>query len=134
MKARLNDNFIQKYDLNLGTYYFYNNYIIAEIKEGAVITLGKLYDLIPIVQKHYGNGQPFTYISDRIYSHSIIPTDYLDCPLINMSNFKGYGVVTYNQASEMSIEVEKHFSQRPFHNFKNLKDAINWTKNEAIKQ
>ncbi|AXT53328.1 hypothetical protein D1818_21785 [Aquimarina sp. BL5] len=133
MKIISNDTLIKKYDLNLGTYYFYDQYIIAEIKEGEVITLGKLHDLIPIVQKHYGNDQPFTYISDRINSHSIIPTDYLDCPLIYMDNFKGYGVVTYNSISTMSTEIEKHFAKRPFYNFQDLKDAIEWTKKEAIK-
>ncbi|WP_299261296.1 hypothetical protein [uncultured Aquimarina sp.] len=134
MKAKLSDNFIQKYDLNLGTYYFYNQYIIAEINEGEIITLNKLNDLIPLVLKHYSNGQPFTYISDRINSHSIIPTDYLDCPLIYMDNFRGYGVVTYNKVSEMSIEVEKHFAKKPFYHFRDLKDAIEWTKKEATKQ
>ncbi|WP_378176960.1 hypothetical protein [Aquimarina sp. SS2-1] len=133
MSVRLNDTLIQKYDLNLGTYYIYDQYMIAEIKEGEVITLGKLDDLIPVILKHYGDGRPFTYISDRVNSHSIVPTDYLNCPLKYMDNFKGYGVVTYNSISTISTEIEKHFAQRPFYNFKNLQDAIEWTKNEAIK-
>lgn len=134
MKAIVDDKLIKKYDLDMGTYYFYDQYIIAEIKEGEVITLGKCQDLIPIVQKHYSDGKPFTYISDRINSHSIIPTDYLNCPFIYMDNFKGYGVVTYNSISKISTEIEKHFAQRPFRNFKKLKDAIEWTKKEVIKQ
>ncbi len=131
MKAIVEDKLIEKYDLDFGTYYFYDQYIIAEINEGEVITLRKCQDLIPIVQKHYGNVKSFTYISDRIYSHSIIPTDYLNCPFIYMDNFKGYGVVTYNLISTISTEIEKHFAQRSFRNFDNLKGAIDWAKNEA---
>ncbi|WP_405205684.1 hypothetical protein [Aquimarina sp. LLG6339-5] len=128
MTINTNNTLIERYDLKLGTYYIYDNYIIAEIKEGVTITLGKLQDLIPIVQKHFGNGQPFTYISNRINSHSIIPTDYLDCPFLYMDNFKGYGVITYNLLTEKSTEIEKHFAQKPFYNFSNLEDAIMWSK------
>ncbi|SEL82364.1 hypothetical protein SAMN04487910_3366 [Aquimarina amphilecti] len=130
MTTNTQDTLIRQYDLNLGTYYIYNKYIIAEIKEGVTITLGKLQDLIPIVQKHFGNGQPFTYLSNRINSHSIIPTDYLDCPFLNMENFKGYGVITYNLLTEKSTEIEKHFAQKPFYNFTNLQDAIEWSKEQ----
>ncbi|MDH7444412.1 hypothetical protein [Aquimarina sp. 2201CG14-23] len=133
MKSKSDDLLVQKYDLALGAYYFYDRYFIAEIKEGEVITLEKLQDLIPIVQKHFGNGEPFSFISDRIHSHSIFPTDYMYCPLIQMDNFKGYGVVTHNKTSEMSIKIEKHFAQRPFYHFKNIQDAIDWAKNGLLK-
>ena len=132
MKTLSNDTLIQKYNLTLGTYYFYQKYIIAEIKEGEVINLKKLDDLIPVILKHFGEDQPFIYISDRIHSHSIIPIDYLKCPFNEMPNFKGYGVVTYNLVSEKSVEVEKHFAKKPFYNFKNLKDAVKWAKKETI--
>ncbi|KAA1246685.1 hypothetical protein [Aquimarina sp. RZ0] len=128
MRTKVTNHFIQKYDLNLGTYYFYENYFVAEINEGEVINLEKLSDLIPIVLEHYGDGRPFTYISDRINSHAITPIDYLNCPLISMENFRGYAVVTYNKAYEMSIHIEKHFAQRPFFYFNNLQDATDWSK------
>jgi len=124
-----NDKLIEKHDLNLGVYYFFENYFIAEIKEGEIITLQKLDDLIPLILKHYGNGKPFSYISNRVNSHSISPVDYLDCPLNSMKNFSGYGVVTYNKISEKSVHVEKHFARKPFYQFNTLEDAINWSKN-----
>ncbi len=126
MKAKTSPSLVKKYDINLGTYYFYKNCFIAEIREGTVIAADMLDELMPLIFKHYGNGQPFTYISNRVHSHSIIPTDYEKCPFTYLDNFKGYGVVTYNRASEMSIEVEKHFAKQPFHHFKSLEDALNW--------
>ncbi|WP_109298831.1 hypothetical protein [Aquimarina sp. AU474] len=126
-----NDKLIKKYDLTLGTYYFFEGYFIAEIREGEVITLEKLNDLIPLVLKHYGDGKPFSYISNRVNSHSISPVDYLSCPLNGMENFNGYGVVTYSNLCEKSIQVEKHFAKKPFHQFNDLEDAINWTKKSA---
>ncbi len=126
-----NDKLIEKYNLNLGTYYFFESYFIAEINEGEVITLEKLNDLIPLVQKHYGDGKPFSYISNRINSHSISPVDYLSCPLNGMENFNGYGVVSYSRLCEKSIQVEKHFAKKPFYQFENLDQAINWSKKSA---
>ncbi|MBW1295533.1 hypothetical protein [Aquimarina litoralis] len=134
MEIQSKDVLIERLDHPLGTYFFYEEYIIAEIKEGVTITLGKLQDLIPIIRKHYGDGKPFTYISNRINSHSIIPTDYLECPFTYMENFKGYAVVIYNEVNEISTEIEKYFAKKPFYNFSNLKDAINWSKKENLKK
>ncbi|MGY3792918.1 hypothetical protein [Aquimarina sp. 433] len=132
MRTQSKDLLIEKFNHTLGTYYFYEEYIIAEINEGVTITLSKLQDLMPIIQKHYGDGKPFTYISNRIHSHSIIPTDYLDCPFTYMENFRGYGVVIYNEVNEISTEIEKHFAKKPFYNFRNLEDAILWSKKEVL--
>ncbi len=126
-----NDKLIEVRNLKLGTYYFYEQYFIAEVNEGEVITLKKLDDLIPLILKHYGDGKSFSYISNRINSHSIAPIDYLYCPLNTMENFNGYGVVTYTEACEKSIVVEQHFAKKPFYQFSDLKDAINWTKKSA---
>lgn len=123
---------MESYNLKLGTYYFYDQYFVSEINEGEVITLEKLDDLIPLVIKHYGDGKPFTYISNRINSHSITPLDYLNCPLNAMENFKGYGVVAYNKNCKISLEIEKHFAKRPFHQFDDLKSAINWTGKQLL--
>lgn len=64
------------------------------MKEGETIIIDKLDDLIPLIVKYYGDGRPFTYISDRIHSHVIAPMDYLRFPLNIMRNFKAYAVVT----------------------------------------
>ncbi|MEB3344504.1 hypothetical protein U6A24_03475 [Aquimarina gracilis] len=125
------DKLIERHNLNLGTYYFFEGYFIAEVKEGEVITLEKLNDLIPLIFKYYGNGRPFSYISNRINSHSISPIDYLNCPLNEMENFNGYGVVTYTKICETSVQVEKHFAKKPLYQFNNLEEAINWSKKSA---
>lgn len=128
-----NQKLIAKHELTLGAYYFYNNYFIAEIKEGETISLDKLDELTKLVLKYYSKGQPFSYISNRIHSHSIQPHQYAECPLFFLENFIGYAVVTYNPYSTKFIEVEKHFAKRPFYNFSNLKDAIAWTNLELHK-
>lgn len=132
MKLKTADTLLNSYDLKLGKYYFYENYFIAEVKEGEVITLDKLDDLIPLVIKHYGDGRPFTYISDRIHSHAIAPMDYLSCPLNTMKNFMAYAVVTYNKFSEMTTEIEKHFAKRPFLKFQDITDAVVWAKKSIV--
>ncbi|WP_299249580.1 hypothetical protein [uncultured Aquimarina sp.] len=132
MKTNDINLFLGRFEINLGLFYFYKNYIIAEIKEGEIISVEKLDQLMPLILKYYKNGSPFTYISNRINPHSINPLDYIQCPFIYLENFIGYSAIHYNEITRKSIEIEKYFAQRPFSIFNNIDDAIRWTYNEVI--
>ena len=125
------EGFLDKFEVDLGTFYFYKNYIVSEIKEGTVLTIDKLNDVIPVVSKYYKEKELFSYISNRIYSHSIVPMDYKECPFNNFENFIGYDAVCYNDITKKSVEIEKHFSTKPLKDFSNLDDAIKWTHKEV---
>ena len=126
----MSDHLIAKHEINLGTFYFYTNYFVSEVKEGITISLDKLDEIIPLVLKYYENGEPFSYISNRINSHSILPHQYGECPLLHLDNFVSYATVTYSHLCSKSIEVEKHFAKRPFYNFSSLQEAITWVHSE----
>lgn len=131
MITKNKEPYVEKFNINLGTFYFYKNYIISEIKEGTVISLDKLNELMPIVSKFYKEKESFTYISNRIHSHSMVPMDYQKCPFNNFENFIGYGAVCYNDTTRKSVEVEKYFATKPLKDFKNLNEAIKWTNKEV---
>ncbi len=128
-KTKQKDNLLDTYILDAGTYIFYDNYIVAEIKEGSKVTIEQTNELIPLIEKHYGEQKPFGYISNRINSYSIVPLNYLHCPGIYMKNFKGFAVVTYSKTSALTAQMEEHFVKTPFKQFDDLDDAIFWIKN-----
>ncbi|MEW7292663.1 hypothetical protein [Aquimarina sp. 2304DJ70-9] len=125
MKSDTTDYLLEKYITNIGTYYFYNQYIIAEIIEGAKVNLEQTNKLIPLINKHYGNEKSFGYISNRINSYAISPLNHLQCPGIDMPNFKGFAVVTYTTTSTINVEIEKRFVKIPFKQFNSVAEASN---------
>lgn len=132
MKINSKDSFFGSFEINIGNFHFYKNYILAEIKEGEVINIEKLDQLMPLILKYYKNGSAFTYISNRINSHSINPLDYIQCPFIHLENFIGYSAIPYNKITQKSIEIERHFAKRPFIISNNIDEAIRWTYSKVV--
>ena len=112
-----------------GTYYLFETFVIAEIKEGIVFTwedhakqiveeLTHLYDQ---------NGENIVYISNRVHSYSTRPSDWIK---FYRSDFKlkAYGIVSYSKKSLMAAVMEKIFMRNRFQSFTSLDEAIVWAK------
>ncbi len=119
---------IGKHEINIGSIYFFDNYIISEVKEGATITFEGTQELYALTKKYYGNKTPFVYISNRINSYSFEPTAHIKSkPLF--PNLKGIGVVIYDPLKNEIAQLEKRFLDHvESHIFYNLEEAIEWAK------
>ena len=110
--------------VEIGELYFFENYLIAEFKEGVHIDFENFDETKTLVKKQFGN-YPFGFISNRINPYSILVTDG---PSFNkeFKNLKAYAVVSHTSISEKIFEIENHFFSFNRKRFNSLQDAINW--------
>ncbi len=116
---------IKKYDLEIGSFYFYANFVIGEIKEGIITTHENSRELFLIGKEYYGLATPFVYISNRVNSYSFDPTGHYKSMKL-FPNLKGFAVVAYNIRSEKVANLEQVFIDVPTKIFNNLKSAVHW--------
>lgn len=118
------------YNLNFGNFYFYDNFIISEINEGEIIGKDAGLKFLDLINKHFGNNNPYGLISHRVYSYS---TNLFE--LFQLSNqFKflvAYSVVAYSDFALKNFELEKRLREFKGESFISLEDAIEWTKKEV---
>ncbi|GAA4270936.1 hypothetical protein U6A24_03465 [Aquimarina gracilis] len=125
MSHKKNRILIEKHILDIGTFYFYENFIVGEIVEGVNLNFESGKELFKLAQANYKNDKPFVYISNRINSYSFIPTGHYKSVAL-FPNLKGYATVVYNDINYRIAELEQSFMNWPNGIFENLEDAIDW--------
>lgn len=115
---------LSSYNIANGHVYFFENFYVLEINEGANVTYDNSRDLIKLVDQHY-NDQKFGIISNRIHSFS---SNLLDSDkfISHHKNAVGKAVVTYSASSSINFELESHFCRLKRQKFNNLYDAVDW--------
>ncbi|WP_405205686.1 hypothetical protein [Aquimarina sp. LLG6339-5] len=119
------NNFIRTHELDIGSFHFYKNYLVSEMKEGASINYDNANKLFLLAKEYYGTSTPFVYITNRINSYSFEPTTHFKSAKL-FPNLKGYGVVTYNAINNKIASLEQSFLDVPTKIFDNLKEAVLW--------
>ncbi len=125
MIHKMSKKLIKKHQLDIGLFYFYENFIVAEIKENINLNFESGKELFQLAATYYKGITPYVYISNRINSYSVKPTEHYKLEDI-FPNFKGYAIVTYDGISQKIAELEKLFTNRPTHVFNTLDNAIEW--------
>ena len=112
------------HNVTLGRLYLFDNYVVAEFKEGVDINFDNFSDVTEIIKKQF-NDQPFGFISNRLNSYSI---DLTDATKFNtyFPNLKAYAIVAYTAMTRRVFEVENHFFNFNREAFKNLELAAEW--------
>ncbi|WP_378176954.1 hypothetical protein [Aquimarina sp. SS2-1] len=116
---------VRKHVLDIGTFYFYDNFLIAEMNEGVSIDFDKASKLFLLTKEHYGNNVPFVYITNRVNSYSFKPTTHFKSAKL-FPNLKGYGAVIYDSINNKIASLEQSFLDVPTKIFDNLEDAVQW--------
>jgi len=110
-----------------GIYYFFEEFIVAEITEGYIYNWESAQEVIEAAIIHYGEDLPISYITNRVNNYSVKPTDWLKFFKGNY-NLNGYAIVTYTETGWFNAILEKLFFPSNFERFTNLLEAINWVK------
>ncbi len=131
MTQRINRVLIKKHNLDIGTAYFYENFVVTEMKEGIILNFEKAAKLFQLGKEYYGNKIPFVYISNRINSYSFEPTSHFKSGDL-FPNLIGFAVVTYASIDSEIAELEQAFLKKPTNIFYNLDDAIDWVEQLII--
>ena len=129
MVENINRTLIKKHELEIGTFYFYKNFVIGEIKEGLTTTHENSQKLFKLGKAYYGMTTPFVYISNRVNSYSFDPTGHYKSMKI-FSNLKGFAVVAYDKVSGRVANLEQAFISVPAKIFNSLEDAILWAEEQ----
>ncbi|WP_299437689.1 hypothetical protein [uncultured Aquimarina sp.] len=125
MVHNFNKKLINKHKLAIGLFYFYNNHIVSEIKEGGIVTFENSTDLFKLIHSYYGTTTPFVYISNRKNSYSFVPTGHFKTSKL-FPNFMGYGVVAYDAINNKVATLEQSFVETDTKIFDTLDDAMIW--------
>ncbi len=127
MPIKIKNKLIRKHEVkNVGTFHYYDNLMISELKEGIIVDLDVVLEVTnKLTNKYYGTTIPFVYISNRVNSYSIQPTVHIDAKKL-APNVKGYAVIGKKPFHAQILEIEKLFLDIPAKIFDNLTDAVAW--------
>ena len=116
-----------KHQLYFGNFYFYENYIIAEVAEGVFFDWKKALIVIDLAEAFYGKMAMPHYISHRIHKYHVNPADWLN--FFQMGHtLSSYILVHKHRSSIFNLKFEKMFYRGKVLQFYNLFEAVNWVK------
>lgn len=125
---------IHEFSYSYGTYYLFDTFVVAEINEGVVYSWED--HAKPIVERlahlYDQNGENIVYISNRVHSYAVKPSDWLKFFKNNYA-LKGYAIVGYTSKGIFNSLIEKLFVRSSFESFNTLEDAIAWAKGSTSK-
>lgn len=119
--------FIRTHELEIGTFRFYENIVIGQIREGMQINLDSSLPLFALAWEQYKNN-PVVYISDRKNSYSLDPTMHYETKKL-VPFVAGYAWVVYDDRSEKVAHLEERFLDFPTGVFRSLENALEWAWN-----
>ncbi|MEJ2584267.1 MAG: hypothetical protein P8Z38_04270 [Robiginitalea sp.] len=116
--------FIRTHELEIGTFHFYENVVIGQIREGKQINLDNSLPVFALGWEQYKN-KSVVYISDRKYSYSLDPTMHFETKKL-VPFIVGYGWVVYNSVAERAARLEERFLDFPTGIFRTRDAALEW--------
>lgn len=128
MKERLSDtkyfSEVRKvFKLQIGTFYFFKNLIVAEINEGENVNWNNSQELVNLAIDYYPPNSKINYISNRIHNYSVSPVDWLK--FIKKNNrIENYYVVCQSISSFLNFKFEKLFFKKNIFQTDSLYTAI----------
>jgi hypothetical protein len=114
---------IQYKDIGFAELFFFEHYVIAQLKEGTVLEPANNKPMVQVLEDHYQD-QPFIYISNRTYAYNVSPLTYRESSKIDM--LKGICIVTSRKLSQDTARFEGKFYDKGFHVCGALEDGIDW--------
>lgn len=126
---------LKEFNYDFGDIFVFDGFIVSEMKEGFTVSWDEhMNRMSEDVAQFTGNdGTDFIYISHRIHSYSIMPSDWLKF-FKNSYTLKGYGVVGYTQGSFLNIVIENLFFHKKIKRFNSLEAAVQWATDKVLSE
>lgn len=125
LESHIKELILGSYTSKLGTYYFFEDFVISEINEHALFNWEEAEEILEIAKEFYGDISGKSYISNRVNPYSVVPTDWLKFFKKNLW-FSRYAIVTYTPKTWTNALMEKMFVRMSMRRFKDLEEAIDW--------
>ena len=110
--------------------FVFDEFIINQIKEGAVIQPDHNNIINDTVKKHF-SGKNMVYISNRVKSYSVNPLIYAETEKI--PNLVAIALIPKTKLMRRSAEYERKFFDKPYEIFDNLSNAMEWAHKLLLK-
>jgi hypothetical protein len=115
----------QLHTFKFGKVYFFEHMMVSEFKEGSFINYQNAVEFISKARSFYGEDQKLVYISNRLYSYSVDPVDWIKLGK-GYKNLQAIGIVNYNSFKKKVFYVEKMFCKKYMKSFNSLNEAVDW--------
>lgn len=123
------ENIREVREFEFGSFYFFDGLVISEINKGVFFQWKMAEKAVKASKEFYGKDAPIAYISNRIHSYTVVPTDWIKF-YNNRHELAYYSVVGNTKGSLPSTLLEKMFFKGSLQQFEDLEDAINWSLNK----
>lgn len=113
--------------------FIFENYVISEIAEGVVFSWddhGKY--ICKDVARIVGETNELIYISNRIYSYTVVPTDWLKFYKNSNYAIKAYYIVGDSQHSIINAAIESLFFNSKIKRFNSIEAAVNFAQQSSF--
>ncbi|WP_298903264.1 hypothetical protein [uncultured Psychroserpens sp.] len=129
------DKILKELNYEFGDVFIFDGFIISEMKEGFTINWDEHMTNVSddVAQFSGNNGSDLIYISHRIHSYSIMPSDWLKFYKQSYT-LKGYGIVGYTRSSFLHVVIENLFFHKKIKRFANLETAIQWATDKVLSE
>jgi len=121
------------FKLDFGTLkIIHKNILMSELNEGILLDVESNRKILQIGLEEF-QGQPYGYISNRIFSYAVDPMVYKESA--DYPALKAIAVVTEREIGRKSAQVERSFynDKNSFEIFGSLNEAIAWV-SESLEQ
>lgn len=120
------DEVLKELNLHFGNFYFFEGFVISEIKENVVFKWEYARILTHEVAEFYNtSGADIVYISNRINKYNVSPVDWLKFTFYAFK-LKGYAIVVNSELENRNAKFESLFVPSKFKVFDNSLEAIQW--------
>lgn len=125
------DQILRKITTPQGNFYFFEDYIISEFNEGVTVTYNLVAPIIKLAKSFYGEYANVAYISNRVNSFSVSPTDWLHF-YKQRNTIASMAVVAHTKLGLSNVLLESFFVKCKMKKFTTLEMAVSWSKNNVI--
>lgn len=112
-------------EYQFGKFYFFDGLVISEINDGVEFCWKMASKAVEAALDVFGEDAPIVYISNRINSYSITPSDWAKL-YKNRHQLKAYSVVGNTKGNFASLVMERMFFKNTIKQFTDLEEAIKW--------
>lgn len=131
LNSYLQPQIIKHYNLKIGDFYFFENFVLIEYAENAHISLLVLKTIMRVSKIFFPNSKPFGLIINKIHSFSTVPSDAFKLEN-ELPNLVATAVVTWDSALSINFELENHFFKKINRRlFPDIKTAETWIQAEV---
>ena len=116
---------LEVHEFEFGTFYYFQNFVLAEISEGINFDWPKAKIILDIANRIYPINFKPHYISNKINSYSIDPTIWLRV-FKTKRRINTYVVIDSNPSARFNLLFEKQFFKGKIRKFDTLYEAIYW--------